>query len=46
MAEAQVEVCQQMLSDMASMSYDLRALVEGQNYLRTWEMGLVEGLGR
>ena len=32
-----------MLSDMASMSYDIGALVKGWCYLHTWEMGLVEG---
>jgi len=42
-AEAQVDVSRQALSDLASMSYDLGALVEGRRYLRTWEMGPVEG---
>ena len=32
-----------MLSDMALMSYDLGALVKGRHYLRTQEMGPVEG---
>ena len=32
-----------MLSDMASLSYDIGVLVEGQHYLHTWEMGPVEG---
>jgi len=42
-AKAQVKVSQKMARDMASLAYDLGALVEGQHYLRTWEMGPVEG---
>jgi len=42
-AEAQVDVSCQVLSDMASMSYDLGALVKGRQYLHMQEMGPVEG---
>ena len=42
-AKAHVDMSRQMLLDMALISYDLSALVEGQCYLHTQEMGLVEG---
>ena len=38
-----MDVSRQALLDLASMSYDLGALVKGRWYLRTWEMGPVEG---
>ena len=37
------QVSQKMAGDIASMAYDLGVLVEGQHYLRTREMGPVEG---
>jgi len=32
-----------MADDLSSLAYDLESMVKGQWYLRTWEMGPVEG---
>ena len=41
--ERQLEMSHRRADDLSSLAYDLESMVEGWQYLHTWEMGPVEG---